>query len=500
MNSREENMIIKPSEAKSSGRSWLYVKFVEEKMNNWPGVLTLLTCAFIIAFTTANFGVKGAALVFACLAAIPMVLAIVIYPKFGILTILILAYFVFSLIRMDLGIPAGTLADGIEILLVLGFFLKQKTLKDWTVVRDPVGIMVLIWIVYNLLQVLNPWAASKMSWLYTIRSVAFVMFLYFIFSLHIRTKQFVRVILGVWIALSACVALYALKQQYIGFSAKESAWLESNELARSLLFIAGQWRKFSFLSDPVVFAYTMVISTILCICVANVVKQYWLKVILWVQAFIFVYVMLFSGTRAAYILLPAAMAFYAILNFNKKVVFFMIVMGALTAFLVFLPTGNPTLHRFQSAFKPSADASFNLRTANQERIRPFIYSHPFGGGLGATGAWGERFAPESFLASFPPDSGYVRVAVELGWVGLILFSILMFVILKTGIDNYYRIRDPELKTYCLAMLLIVFVLNIGNYPQEALVQFPTNIYFYLVAALIGVTARLDKASELAKHE
>lgn len=68
----------------------------------------------------------------------------------------------------------------------------------------------------------------------------------------------------------------------------------------------------------------------------------------------------------------------------------------------------------------------------------------------------------------------------------------MFVILKTGIDNYYRIRDPELKSYCLAMVLIVFALNIGNYPQEALVQFPTNIYFYLVTAIIVVTYRLDK--------
>ncbi|HEY1009504.1 MAG TPA: O-antigen ligase domain-containing protein, partial [Daejeonella sp.] len=99
--------------------------------------------------------------------------------------------------------------------------------------------------------------------------------------------------------------------------------------------------------------------------------------------------------------------------------------------------------------------------------------------------------PGSFLASFPPDSGYVRVAVELGWVGLLLFCTLMFIILKTGINNYYLIKDPELKSYCLAMTLIVFALNIGNYPQEALVQFPTNVYFYLVVALINITLRLD---------
>ena len=167
--------------------------------------------------------------------------------------------------------------------------------------------------------------------------------------------------------------------------------------------------------------------------------------------------------------------------------------------LILVPTSNPTLYRFQSAFKPSDDPSFNVRKANQKRIQPYIWSHPIGGGLGATGAWGVRFAPNSFLASFPPDSGYVRVAVELGWIGLFIFCLLVFTILKIGITNYYLIKDPELKTYCLAMVLVVFAYNIGNYPQEALVQFPSNIYFYLVAALMIITLRLDKQKNPHLH-
>ena len=170
----------------------------------------------------------------------------------------------------------------------------------------------------------------------------------------------------------------------------------------------------------------------------------------------------------------------------------MSIAGIFIAIVIFIPTSNPTLYRFQSAFRPSEDASFNVRTINQKRIQPYILSHPIGGGLGATGTWGQRFAPDSYLANFPPDSGYVRVAVELGWVGLLIFCILMFTVLKTGIDNYYKIKDPELKSYCLACVLIVFALNIGNYPQEALVQFPSNVYFYLVLALMVVTMRLDK--------
>ncbi|MGL1489090.1 hypothetical protein ACSTJG_25000, partial [Vibrio parahaemolyticus] len=78
---------------------------------------------------------------------------------------------------------------------------------------------------------------------------------------------------------------------------------------------------------------------------------------------------------------------------------------------------NQNILRFQSAFRPNNDASYRVRIFNQARIKPYIWSHPIGGGLGSTGEWGKKFAPNSYLANFPPDSGYVRTTVELGYVG-----------------------------------------------------------------------------------
>lgn len=190
-------------------------------------------------------------------------------------------------------------------------------------------------------------------------------------------------------------------------------------------------------------------------------------------------------------LLPAALLLLAVLKFNKKILMFTCIAGVLMAILITMPTSNPNLYRFQTAFTPNNDDSYNLRKRNQKRIQPYILMHPFGGGLGATGEWGKRFAPGSYLAGFPPDSGYMRVAVEDGWVGLLVFCAYMFVIMKTGINNYHLIEDKELKTYCLAMTLIIFAYNLANFPQEALVQFPSNILFYLEAALINITLRLD---------
>jgi hypothetical protein len=118
-----------------------------------------------------------------------------------------------------------------------------------------------------------------------------------------------------------------------------------------------------------------------------------------------------------------------------------------------------------------------------------------GGGLGATGTWGQKFAPGSYLANFPPDSGYIRIAVELGWLGLIIFCTMMFTFLKTGINYYYKIKDPEIKSYSLAMVLIIFAYNIANFPQEALVQYPSNVYFSLEVALLTVLYRIDQEKQ-----
>jgi hypothetical protein len=48
------------------------------------------------------------------------------------------------------------------------------------------------------------------------------------------------------------------------------------------------------------------------------------------------------------------------------------------------------------------------------------------------------------------------------------------------------------------MVLIVYAITIGNYPQEAITQYPLNVYFFLVAALIDATYNLDKEKKEEK--
>ncbi|RYE37174.1 MAG: O-antigen ligase domain-containing protein [Sphingobacteriaceae bacterium] len=458
---------------------------------NGFAVAAMLLAALIFPLLIAKAGYVAGVLLLLLVIGIPFLYGVVVYPEMGILTLLISAYLVMWVIRIGVNFPLGTLMDALQLLLIIGFFIRQKQHPDWSIIKTPIGLVILIWIGYNLLEVINPTAASRMAWLYTIRSVAAVTLTYFVFVYQIKTIRFVRLAIKVWLGLSLFAAAYGFKQEHYGFFAFEQAQL-NDPLMISLLFINGVWRKFSIFSDPVSFSYNMVISSVFCICLMTGTFKTWKKVVMLFLALFFLLNMLYSGTRGAYVLFPAALVLIAVINYSRKVLIMSIICGVMIGVMIFMPTGNATLLRFQSAFKPANDASYNVRAINQKRIQPYIWSHPIGGGLGATGVWGIRFAPGSFLAGFPPDSGYVRVAVELGWVGLLLICSMMFIILKTGINNYFKIKNPELKAYCLAATAVVFVLNIGNFPQEAIVQFPGNILFYFATALISISLKLDQ--------
>lgn len=481
--------------SRSSFKNWLRQVFWVDKLSNATGLILLLLISIGFGALIAYKGIFAGAIILVLMIVPIVVYSIVVFPQFGMVVLLVLAYLLFFIMKIGIDFPMGTLMDGIQGLLILGFFIHQKRNPNWKIFSGPISTMILIWIVYNFIEVANPVTESRLAWVYTIRAVAIVMLTYFVFMYQIKTIKQIRFLLKMWIVLAVFAALYAFKQEFIGFSAAEEEWLYSDPNIQNLLFIAGHWRKFSIFSDPVAFSYNMVVSSILCIAMITYVKQIWKKILLALFVVMFFTAMLFSGTRGAYVLLPAAMVLFVILRFNRQVLIGTAIAGVGILFLILVPTSNSNIVRFQTAFKPNEDISFQARKNNQKRIQPYILSHPMGGGLGATGAWGQRFAPNSYLANFPPDSGYVRVAVELGWIGLGIFCFLMFFILREGINNYYTIRDKELRTYCMAMLLIVFAYNIGNYPQEALVQFPSNIYFYLAVAIINVTKIIDDKQE-----
>src|SRR5690606_27127754 len=91
------------------------------------------------------------------------------------------------------------------------------------------------------------------------------------------------------------------------------------------------------------------------------------------------------------------------------------------------------------------------------------------------------------------DSGYVRIMVEQGYIGLILYFILLFTVLQKGIKYYFRCRDPEIKIYYAGITCVFYILCIASYPQEIFTQWPIPVIFCVFMAVITTLKNFDPA-------
>ncbi|OWY23401.1 O-antigen ligase domain-containing protein [Sphingobacteriales bacterium UPWRP_1] len=463
-----------------------------------PGILSVCGAAVIIAYAIATLGVKAGMAIVAVIFGIPLLAASLFNPFFGLCVLLVVSFFIMGVKKFIPGEPPlGILLDVFTLFLFFGIFIRQSYQREFHVLKHPVSLLVLVWITYNILQVLNPWAVSQIAWFYTVRGMAGLTLLYFVALYAFTDLRRLQIAAGILITLGFLAAIYGLYQEFSGFNSVEWNWLNADEQRFNLIFQWGRFRKFSFLSDPTTFGILSACIGVFGLSLAVTLPSGMVKrATLFVCSLVIIWAMIYSGTRAAFILVPLALLLFTYITFNPKVIaittFFLLV-GAV---VVYKSPGNPTLYRVRSAFTPNKDESMQLRLNNQKVIQPFIQNHPMGGGLGSTGEWGKRFAPDSELANFPPDSGLIRIAVEQGWLGLLIFSIFTFAVLITGVRTFLRSRQRTIKAYALAFLLVVFMLTIANYPQEAVLLLPNSIIFYVSVAALVRLQQLDRQTAI----
>ncbi len=475
----------------ASLRRYMRKLIIEDRLGNWFGILYAIFGGALFGVVFGTKGMLPGVLLILAFVGLPVMFATIFNPFFGIFIVITIAYFLAGVNRAIPDVPLGLVVDFMALFLAFGVLYKNLYLKDWSFARSPIAKMVLIYMAYVLGSVINP-IGNKMCYIYTVRSMAGYMILFFIISYAIKTKAHINMFIKLWLFLSLLAALYALKQEYIGLAAFEKAWVHADQTRFWLMYQWGHLRKFSFMAGPADFGIHIGYTALLALLLALGKTSRRNKAILIFTTIIMFRAMLTSGTRAAYVIFPIGAVLYVMVTKKRKLIYITVIAGVLFFGLINLPIHiNSTFTRFKSAFQPSDDPSYLVRVENQRLIRPWVWKHPFGGGLGATGVWGERFAPHSFLAGFPPDSGYVRVAVELGWIGLTLYFALWFVIFKEGINSYFRIRDPAMKNIVLAMMCVLFSLYIVNYPQEATKQLPTSLLFWVAAAIINRGSQIE---------
>ena len=209
--------------------------------------------------------------------------------------------------------------------------------------------------------------------------------------------------------------------------------------------------------------------------------------------------MAYSGTRTANAMAAAGLVMFVLLTMNKKSSkIFAAFLVVVYLFIMYVPIyDNATLNRFRTTFNATHDESYKVREANRAFIQPYIYRHPIGGGLGTTGDKGTEYNPGHFLAGFPPDSGYLKYTLEIGWIGLLITSILYFVTLKNSIRGYFESKDNNVQMLFAACCSCLFAFYLADFAQEAILSFTAIVVYY---PLVSISLRLRNLNKKIKDK
>lgn len=477
-------------------------------MQSWSGVhnllkdnlryLFLILATILIVFSTVEMGwYAGLAI-----AVFPLILYYLIFvvenPKWILITLFVLNYYVLGMGRYVKSIPGGIMMDSLFTLTFFIIFITavQKNRYEWKRTVNILNACVLVWLAYCVMQIFNPEAVSFNAWLQGVRGEAIYFSLVIILAQLLFTHfEDLKLITFIWSLLVLTAVLKALMQKYIGFDAAEQYWLFVEGFARTHIIQTGI-RYFSFFTDAANFGAGMGYSMVFFLLIAFVQKKPSYKIYYIVVGLLSAYGMMISGTRTAMIVPFLGFGLYAVLIRNYKVV--AILSTALLILLVFfkftmIMNGNPTIRRMRSAFNPSQDASYQLRLMNQQKMKAYMSHRYFGVGIGMGGGKAKKYAPHAYMSQIATDSWFVMIWVETGIVGLFIhIATLLIIMLYGAYIIMFKIRDHELKAYLAAFHAGISGMIAASYGNEIFGQFPNGFTIYLGMAFIYLGPYFDK--------
>ena len=274
--------------------------FLEKKLNTTFGYILLTLIAMAIAYaTTIDFKIGlGMVILFVTILVIIILLK---YPYIGFYFMICFSSITITLDRLiHLPVPINASLEPLTLLLLLGvlrnYDLRRNVdRKFWT---NPITISLYFLMADYVIEIFNPSMFSWLGWSSFFRKqLSYLIFYYIAYSL-LNTKKKIFTFIYFMIALSTVLALYACKQQFLGYADFE---LRSIGVGGGyiLLFQGGLLRKFSVFSDPATsglyFASVAMLSIILWVRDPNKVRRWWLGAAIIINILGYS----FSGTRTA---------------------------------------------------------------------------------------------------------------------------------------------------------------------------------------------------------
>jgi putative inorganic carbon (hco3(-)) transporter len=476
-------------------------KLNKGRLKNIALTVALVGLSALFAFAIARYNTKMGILLIGAMVGITVTFISVKYTFVG-LQVLVIVGFVFA----DIGrltnnaIPFGILIDTLMFLIFAGMIIKKRFRHEpfLAYCRHPIVYAYLVIIAYSLLQVGNPDGYGPANTIIILRRFI-VLQMYLYCCIQIFDLQTFNKFLKYFMFFSVLAALYGCYQEWAGYPQYELDHINSDPklLALYASDVGGGFRKFSTLTDPTAFGILMAVMAAVNITLIVTTKFNFLRFFLLAASTMFLLLAMgYSGTRTAVAALTSGVAVYILMTLNNpKTLAF--AAFALMSFIVIIygPIyGNPTINRIRSTFEFNEDESLNVRNVNRHAIQPYMHSHPIGGGLGTTGGTaGEVALTTTYhpLAGFPSDSGFLKMALEFGWVGLIIQCVGFFIVLQQGVHAYFRANSRPYKRAFLVAVITLFSFMMAHYAQVAIGPSPGAFLFYAMIAGIVKLSQVE---------
>lgn len=378
---------------------------------------------------------------------------------------------------------------------------------------NPMLLALLVWCGFCTLEVLNDTCGLGInigSWYTSARMMAFqLLYAFLVFSLYINKPNILIRYLFVWAGLALFAAFWVWKQQHIGLTASENAWLQTRGRSTHILQAGTLIRYFSIYSDAANFGIGIASTAVAFIIfgITSKIKKH--KYFFLFTGAVCAWAMFPSGTRTAIFCMFAGFLVYIFLSKSFKIAIPFTLFFVLFVFILAftkIGQGNQQIRRMRSAFDKN-DASAGVRANNQKAMKKYLAEAPWGIGMHI----GYQNAPANnkytFMATVPPDSEYVFIWIHTGIIGITTFLICTAImIIGACWIVFFRLRSPSLRGIGAGFCCAMVSQQLGGYGNQVLMQFPSCLTFYGGLAIVYILPYLEndwieyEKEQLAKQE
>jgi hypothetical protein len=289
------------------------------RLANFKAITSIIVVLIIMLVVIMNFRIFGIISCFTSLFILVSICLVFKSPRIGIYLLVTLGFFVTGATRY-INMPWGLVIDAVLVLIYIATFFKGFGEKiSWNKANSKLTILVSIWMLYVLVQLINPEVLSIEAWFYAMRGVGMyqVLIIPLLFVLFDRQKDLDAFFI-IWGVLSILGTLKGIQQFQFGVDPFEQIWLNEGGAKTHILF--GKLRIFSFFSDAGQFGASQAHTGVVFGILAFFKKSNWkLRSFFFCTAVLGFIGMFISGTRGAIAVPAMGGLMFLVLRKNIKI-------------------------------------------------------------------------------------------------------------------------------------------------------------------------------------